>query len=202
VLQLSEQIVARIFQLAHAPEYDVVAIDRRLCATALEAFTHEPEKAQWFVTHILMLPLAYFTAVWQALSQGRWMGADKPFQYVRSVAYRIHKWEEEQNGSLFSSMCLSLDAGPTGALLPPLLHASYNPWSEHEDRCDQERLLEQQGLSAELSPDALTVYKLREIHGQHISRRTLPDLLQWPPQRVECAWREMCRKMKSRKKLG
>jgi len=190
-----------IAEWAQARQRHQAASERRMCADALEAFAHEPEHAKRFVQALGFRPSpSFLCAVWEALREGRWINADKPLQYVRSVACRLYKQDEEQNESLFNSMFLSLDAGPTGALLPPPLHASCNPWVEEENRCDKERPLEQQGLAAGLSPDALIVYKLRELSGDHISRRTLPDMLQWTPQRVERAWRQMCRKMGPRKK--
>jgi hypothetical protein len=185
------------------PQRYQAAFERHMCADALEAFDHEPEEAQWFVTQVLRLPRPYLAAVWEVLRQGRWMGADKPLPYVRKAAQRIHARDATQNGSMFNSTLLSLDApGPTGTLLLSTLHASCDPWPEHETRHDAEQRLEQQGLSAGLSPDALSLYKLRDLYGDHISRRTLPKVLQWSRQRVERAWREMCRKMGPRKKLG
>lgn len=179
------------------------AFERRMCADALAAFDHEPEEVQWVVTQVLRLPRPYLAAVWEVLRQGRWMGADKPLPYVRKAAQRIHARDATQNGSMFNSTLLSLDApGPTGTLLQSTLHASCDPWPEHETRHDAEQRLEQQGLSTGLSPDALSLYTLRDLYGDHISRRTLPNVLQWSRQRVERAWREMCRKMGPRKKLG
>jgi hypothetical protein len=181
---------------------DPAAFERRMCADALEAFSYEPDEAKWFVTQVLQLHPSFLCAVWEALRDGRWMMARRPLRYVWSVAKRIYKRDAMQTGSMFNSALLSLDApvSPSGTLLHHTLPTLGDPLGEQEDRCDQERLLEQQGLSAGLSPDALTVYKLREIHGKDISRRALPDLLQWPSQRVERAWREVCRKIGGRKK--
>ena len=124
------------------------------------------------------------------------MHADRPFGYVRSAAMRRHKAERQQDKSMFGPQILPLDSiSPQKSLLTTLL-------DETEASVDVHRLLEQQGLSAGLSPDALIIYTLRKIHGQNISRRTLPDFLQWSTQRVERAGREVSRKIEPRKNFG
>jgi hypothetical protein len=168
--------------------------ERRMCAGALVAFEHEPEKIEQFVTQVLRLPRSSLAAVWEVLRQGRWMDADKPLPCVRRAAQRIHARDAMHNSSICTTTLLSLDAGPTGQLLPPTLHASCDPWPEQETRHDAEQRLQQQGLAVGLSPDALFIYKLRGIHGQDLSRRTLPTVLGWSTKRVERAWREVCRK--------
>lgn len=182
VFEISRLIVLRLFQI--------------VCADALESFEDEPENAERFVTQLLTLPGSFSTAVWLALHEGRWRHADSPFAYVRAVATRVHKAESQQDKSMFGPQILSLDlVSPQNPFLTTLL-------TETEAAVDVNRLLEQQGLFAGLSPDALIIYKLREIHGKNISRRTLPALLEWSTQRVERAWREVSRKMEPRKKLG
>lgn len=117
------------------------AFERRMCADALEAFSHDPEEVKWFVTHALGLPYSYLCAVWEALHDGGWMKADRPLKYVRDVATRMDARDTEQNGSLFNAMFSTPDDSSP----------------EQASRHDEEHRLKQQGLSAGMSSDALVI---------------------------------------------
>lgn len=117
------------------------AFERRMCADALEAFSHDPEEVKWFVTHALGLPYSYLCAVWEALHDGGWMKADRPLKYVRDVATRMNARDTEQNGSLFNAMFSTPDDSSP----------------EQASRHDEEHRLKQQGLSAGMSSDALVI---------------------------------------------
>lgn len=117
------------------------AFERRMCADALQAFSHDPKTVERFVTQVLGLPFSCLCAVWQALHNGGWMNADKPFKHVRRVAMHLYVRDTEQNESMLNSTLLIPD----------------DPWPEQEPRHDEEQRLKQQGLSAGLSPDALVI---------------------------------------------
>ncbi len=170
---------------------DPWTIERRALVDVLEAVeTGAAEEALTWLLGRLGLPQDHVTALWDVLLAQRWRLAPRPFAYVAKAVRALYRRQAAPRGRLFNGSQLSLDTpGPSQPLVTPPFTAR-DPLAEVEANCTLERAC----LLAGLTPDALTIAKLRLQYGDAITRRELPALLNWPRPRVEAALRNVQRK--------
>lgn len=196
IAQLMAPMVAQLQQVIRlAP--DPATVERHTLLSVREAVEEgaADEALPWLLGRLGLLP-DHVTALWHVLLAQGWSGASRPFAYVARATRFLYRRQASPQGRLSNGPLISLEASGVDRLLIKSSLIPQDPLAEVETSC----AFEQACLLARLTPDAITIAKLRLRYGPTISDRDFPTALNWARPRVEAALRDLRRKRDQIKK--